>query len=91
MKENSGNQTTRSTYTYLNGGDIPTFIDSYEKLLNYYDEYDHLTPSHNELCVEKSLLKEVYKAVVDIAEGNTLKEQTEKLLSENTTTAGSAC
>jgi len=60
---------TGGIYTYLNGGDIPTFIASYLKMLEYYDEFDYLMPSHNEPWVEKTLLKEVFKAVVDIAEG----------------------
>ena len=60
---------TGGIYTYLNGGDIPTFIDSYLKMLEYYDEFDYLMPSHNEPWVEKTLLKDVFKAVVDIAEG----------------------
>jgi glyoxylase-like metal-dependent hydrolase (beta-lactamase superfamily II) len=60
---------TGGIYTYLNGGDIPTFIRSYEKMLSYYDEFEYLMPSHNEPMVEKTMLKDVYKAVVDIAEG----------------------
>ncbi len=60
---------TGGIYTYLNGGNIPTFIDSYLKMLEYYDEFDYLMPSHNEPWVEKVLLRDVFKAVVDIAEG----------------------
>jgi len=60
---------TGGIYTYLNGGDIPTFISSYLKMLEYYNEFDYLMPSHNEPWVEKTLLKDVFKAVVDIAEG----------------------
>ena len=59
---------TGAIYTYLNGGDLPTFIDSYMRMLDYYDEFDRLMPSHNEPLVEKQLLKDVFKAVVDIAE-----------------------
>jgi glyoxylase-like metal-dependent hydrolase (beta-lactamase superfamily II) len=60
---------TGGIYTYLNGGDIPTFIGSYKKMLSYYNDFDRLMPSHNEPWVEKSLLKDVYKAVMEIAEG----------------------
>lgn len=60
---------TGAIYTYLNGGDLPTFVDSYMRMLDHYDEYTWLMPSHNEPLVEKVLLKEVFKAVVDIAEG----------------------
>jgi len=60
---------TGGIYTYLNGGNLPMFVDSYLKMLDYYDEYEHLMPGHNEPWVEKMLLKEVFKSVVDIAEG----------------------
>jgi glyoxylase-like metal-dependent hydrolase (beta-lactamase superfamily II) len=70
---------TGGIYTYLNGGDLPTFINSYMKMLDYYDEFDLLMPSHNEPLVEKSLLKDVLKAVEDIAEGRgTYKEGTDR-------------
>ena len=70
---------TGGIYTYLNGGNLPMFMDSYLKMLKYYDQYDHLMPGHNEPCVEKELLKEVFKAVVDIAEGRgTYKEGTDR-------------
>jgi hypothetical protein len=38
-------------------------------MLERYDEYEMLMPSHNEPWVEKQLLKDVFKAVVDIVEG----------------------
>jgi len=60
---------TGGIYTYLNGGDIPTFIQSYQKMLTYYDEFDRLMPSHNEPYVEKELLKAVLNAVEGIAAG----------------------
>ena len=60
---------TGGIYTYLDGGDIPTFIESYNRMLSHYDEYDRLMPSHNEPWVEKQLLKDVHEAVVEIAEG----------------------
>ncbi|MBD3172906.1 MBL fold metallo-hydrolase [Candidatus Bathyarchaeota archaeon] len=70
---------TGGIYTYLNGGDIPTFIKSYQRMLEHYDKYDRLMPSHNEPWVEKKLLKDVFKAVVDIAEGRgSYKEGTDR-------------
>ena len=70
---------TGGIYTYLNGGDIPTFIKSYTRMLDYYGEYEYLMPSHNEPWVEKTLLKDVFKAVVDIAEGRGVyKEGTDR-------------
>jgi len=69
---------TGGIYTYLNGGDIHTFIRSYRKMLSYYEEFDHLMPSHNEPYVEKELLNEVLKAVENIVAGkvSTLKVKT---------------
>ena len=60
---------TGGIYTYLDGGDIPTFIKSYRKMLNFYEEIDRLMPSHNEPFVEKELLKDVLKAVEFIMDG----------------------
>jgi glyoxylase-like metal-dependent hydrolase (beta-lactamase superfamily II) len=60
---------TGGIYTYLDGGDVKTFIKSYEKMLKHYKEFELLMPSHNEPCAEKKLLREVYNAVVDIDEG----------------------
>ncbi len=60
---------TGGIYTYLNGGDIPTFIKSYRKMLTHYDEFNRLMPSHNEPFVEKELLKEALTAVEGVAAG----------------------
>jgi glyoxylase-like metal-dependent hydrolase (beta-lactamase superfamily II) len=60
---------TGGIYTYLYGGDITTFVNSYLRMLDYYYEYEFLMPSHNEPLVEKAILKDAFKAVVDIAEG----------------------
>jgi glyoxylase-like metal-dependent hydrolase (beta-lactamase superfamily II) len=60
---------TGGIYTYLNGGDIPTFIKSYRKMLTHYDKFDRLMPSHNEPYIEKELLIEVLKAVEGVAAG----------------------
>ncbi len=38
-------------------------------MLAHYDEFYRLMPSHNESWIEKQFLKDVHKAVVDIAEG----------------------
>jgi glyoxylase-like metal-dependent hydrolase (beta-lactamase superfamily II) len=60
---------TGGIYTYLNGGDIPTFIKSYRKMLTHYDEFNRLMPSHNEPYVEKELFKEALTAVEGVAAG----------------------
>ena len=60
---------TGQIYTYLPGGDVPTFIQSYRRLMEYYSDFDRLMPSHNEPWVEKELLKKVLQAVEDIHTG----------------------
>ncbi|MFQ5820549.1 MAG: MBL fold metallo-hydrolase, partial [Candidatus Heimdallarchaeota archaeon] len=39
---------TAAIYLYLPGSDLPTFIKSYHKLMEYYPYFDRLMPSHNE-------------------------------------------
>jgi glyoxylase-like metal-dependent hydrolase (beta-lactamase superfamily II) len=60
---------TGGIYTYLPGGDIDAFIESYGKLIGLFPHYDRLMPSHNEPWVEKEILKEVQEAVEDIKAG----------------------
>jgi glyoxylase-like metal-dependent hydrolase (beta-lactamase superfamily II) len=60
---------TGQIYTYLPGGDLSTFIQSYRRLMEYYDHFDRLMPSHNEPWVEKELLKDVLQAVETIKAG----------------------
>jgi hypothetical protein len=38
-------------------------------MLTHYESFDRLMPSHNEPYVEKELLKQVLKAVEDVAAG----------------------
>jgi glyoxylase-like metal-dependent hydrolase (beta-lactamase superfamily II) len=57
---------TGAIYTYLPGGDVDTFIESYGKIIGLFTHYDRLMPSHNEPWVEKEILREVLKAVEDI-------------------------
>jgi len=60
---------TGSIYTYLNGGDTPTFLNSYQKMLTHYEEFDSLMPSHNEPCVERELLLKALNALEDVESG----------------------
>lgn len=60
---------TGGIYTYLPGGDLSIFIESYRRMLSYYEEYDRLMPSHNEPWVEKVMLKKVLSALEEIAAG----------------------
>jgi glyoxylase-like metal-dependent hydrolase (beta-lactamase superfamily II) len=61
---------TGAIYTYLPGGDLDTFIKSYEKMIGLSACYERLMPSHNEPRVEKYLLNEVLEAARDIRSGN---------------------
>jgi glyoxylase-like metal-dependent hydrolase (beta-lactamase superfamily II) len=60
---------TGGIYTYLAGGDIPTFIKSYKRMIDLMPHYDRLMPSHNEPLVEKEILLKVYEAIQRIAAG----------------------
>ncbi|WP_352426051.1 MBL fold metallo-hydrolase [Aminomonas paucivorans] len=60
---------TGSVYTYLPGGNLDQFVESYEKILRRWDEYDRLLPSHNEPWVEKELLREAHGLAVQVRSG----------------------
>ncbi len=64
---------TGAIYTYLPGGDIDTFVESYKKIIGLFPYYDRLMPSHNEPWVEKEVLRDVLKAVEIIREGKEKK------------------
>jgi glyoxylase-like metal-dependent hydrolase (beta-lactamase superfamily II) len=60
---------TGAIYTHLPGGDLDTFIKSYEKMISLSPDYARLMPSHNEPCTEKNLLNDVLEAARDIRAG----------------------
>ena len=60
---------TGAIYTYLPGGDLDTFIRSYEKMIALSAQCERLMPSHNEPWIEKEILKEVLEAARDIKAG----------------------
>lgn len=45
-------------WTHLEGGSLQELIASYERLMVYFDDFDHLMPSHNEPWLDKNLLLE---------------------------------
>jgi len=45
-------------WTHLEGGSLQALIGSYRRLMGYFDEFDHLMPSHNQAWVDKDLLPE---------------------------------
>jgi glyoxylase-like metal-dependent hydrolase (beta-lactamase superfamily II) len=66
---------TGGIYTYLPGGDLDQFIESYEKMVKLMPEFDYLLPSHNEPMVPKVVLKTVLEKAKLIRAG---KERTYK-------------
>ncbi len=64
---------TGGIYTYLPGGDVDAFINSYRRIIGLSNLYDRLMPSHNEPWVEKGILSQVLKAVEDIRAGRAKK------------------
>jgi hypothetical protein len=56
-------------YLHLEGSDLSTFIESYEKIIALSSHYETLIPSHNEPYVEKTALHEVLTAAQDIKAG----------------------
>src|SRR4051812_29998104 len=43
-------------WTHLEGGNLSDLVRSYRTLMEYYDDFDHLMPSHNEPWLGKQLL-----------------------------------
>jgi len=64
---------TGGIYTHLPGGDLDQFIESYEKMLKLFPEYDYLMPSHNEPLVEKEILATVLEKAKLIRSGKEKK------------------
>ena len=62
-------------WTHLEGGSLDDLILSYRRLMGYYDEFDHLMPSHNEPWIDKSLLPEALAGAEKIAAGEIQAEE----------------
>jgi glyoxylase-like metal-dependent hydrolase (beta-lactamase superfamily II) len=60
---------TGAIYVHLPGSDLDLFINSYEKLIALSSLYEKLMPSHNEPCVDKTILEEVLGAARQIRAG----------------------
>lgn len=43
-------------WTHLEGGNLNDLVMSYKKLMDYFDDFDHLMPGHNEPWLGKELL-----------------------------------
>ena len=60
---------TGAIYTYLPGGDLDQFIESYRRMIGLFPHYDRLMPSHNEPWIEKAVLRDVLRAAEEIRAG----------------------
>jgi glyoxylase-like metal-dependent hydrolase (beta-lactamase superfamily II) len=56
-------------WTHLEGGSLKDLIASYRRLMDYFDEFDHLMPSHNEPWLDKDLLPETLTGAEKVISG----------------------
>ncbi len=56
-------------WTHLEGGSLEDLITSYRKLMAYFDDFDHLMPSHNEPWLDKNLLPETLAGAKKVLSG----------------------
>lgn len=56
-------------WTHLEGGSLADLIASYRKLMNYFDDFDHLMPGHNEPWLDKDLLPETLAGAEKVSSG----------------------
>ena len=56
-------------WTHLEGGNLKELIASYRRLMNYFDEFDRLMPSHNEPWLDKDLLPETLAGAEQVLSG----------------------
>jgi len=56
-------------WTHLEGGSLEDVITSYQRLMDYFDEFDRLMPGHNEPSLDKDLLPEALAAAEKVLSG----------------------
>jgi glyoxylase-like metal-dependent hydrolase (beta-lactamase superfamily II) len=56
-------------WTHLEGGNLNDLVISYRRLMEYFDDFDHLMPSHNEPWVGKELLPASLRGAEQIVAG----------------------
>ncbi len=56
-------------WTHLEGGSLADLVKSYRKLMNYFNEFDRLMPSHNEPWLDKDLLPETLEGAEKVLSG----------------------
>lgn len=62
-------------WTHLEGGSLQDLIESYRRLMHYFDDFDHLMPSHNDPWIDKTLLPEALAGAEKIAAGEVRPEE----------------
>lgn len=63
-------------WTHLEGGNLEELITSYQRLMGYFNDFDHLMPGHNEFWIDKSLLPESLAGAEKVASGNAEYQET---------------
>lgn len=56
-------------WTHLEGGSLKDLVASYQRLMDYFDDFDHLMPSHNEPWLDKDLLPETLAGAEKVVSG----------------------
>ena len=56
-------------WTHLEGGSLNDLVTSYQRLMHYFEEFDHLMPSHNEPWLDKDLLPQALAGAERIVSG----------------------
>jgi glyoxylase-like metal-dependent hydrolase (beta-lactamase superfamily II) len=56
-------------WTHLEGGSLEELVASYRRLMGYYEDFDHLMPSHNVAWLEKTLLPETLAGAEKVLAG----------------------
>lgn len=62
-------------WTHLEGGSLNDLITSYRRLMEYFNDFDHLMPGHNEPWLDKNLLPESLAAAEKIVSGEAKYQQ----------------
>ncbi|MDY7077927.1 MAG: MBL fold metallo-hydrolase [Chloroflexota bacterium] len=56
-------------WTHLEGGSLSDLIKSYQRLMGYFNDFDHLMPGHEEPWLDKSLLPESLTGAEKVVSG----------------------
>ena len=63
-------------WTHLEGGNLKELITSYQRLMGYFNDFDHLMPGHNEPWMDKNLLPESLAGAEKVASGKAEYQET---------------